>query len=47
VNLVHYCIERYLALALVYLGVVEVVLPRCLPLRPLVGRGERRWAAGT
>jgi hypothetical protein len=31
-NLVHYCIERYLALALVYLGVVAVVLPWCLPL---------------
>jgi len=31
-NLVHYCIERYLALALVYLGVVAVVLPWCLSL---------------
>jgi hypothetical protein len=46
-NLVHSCIERYLALALVYLGVVAVVLPWYLPLRPLAGRGERRWAAGT
>jgi hypothetical protein len=46
-NLVHYCIERYLALALVYLGVVAVVLPWYLLLRPLTGRGERRWAAGT
>jgi hypothetical protein len=34
-------------LALVYLGVVAVVLPWYLPLRPLTGRGERRWAAGT
>jgi len=31
-NLVHYCIERYLALALVYLGVVAVVLPWYCPL---------------
>jgi len=31
-NLVHYCIERYLALALVYPGVVAVVLPWYCPL---------------
>ena len=34
-NLVHYCIERYLALALVYPGIVAVVLPwYCLPQHP-------------
>ena len=36
-NLVHYCIEIYLALALVYLGVVAVVLPWYLSLRYLTG----------
>jgi hypothetical protein len=34
-NLVHYCIERYLALALIYSGIVAVVLPwYCLPQHP-------------
>jgi hypothetical protein len=44
-NLVHYCIERYLALALVCPGIVAVVLPwYCLPQHPsLLGRAFAGW----
>ena len=42
-NLVHYCIENYLALALVYLGVVAVVLPWYLSFN----LGERSRVVGT
>jgi hypothetical protein len=37
--------ERYLALALVYLGVVAVVLPWYLPLNSS-RLGKRSWAVG-
>jgi hypothetical protein len=39
-NLIHYCIERYLALALLYLGAVAVVLPWYCPLSTPHSLGE-------